>query len=398
MNIILAAIDWPWLFSGLLASLLLALISAQRIKGARVGRQSVYQDAELKILHGKLEENRFNLESIVASMDEGLLIADQKHVIHLANRSLCDMFQIAGDPVGQTVLEAVRVASVEHELREVIRTTKRQTADITVMHPGQRPRYFAVNSVPGRTNAGVVMVFHDVTRIHELEEIRREFVANVSHELRTPLAIFQGFVETLLDQPEMEGEERRDIYETLDRHSKRLNAIVEDLLTLARIDSRRDALNRVKLDPVIVVETLMADWKIQAVEAGIALHSEVEKDLPPLVADELRLAQVLNNLMDNALKYNHRGGNVFINARRDADAVVLSVRDDGPGIARQDLPRIFERFYRVDKGRGRDAGGTGLGLSIVKNIATLHGGEAFAESTPGSGTKISVRIPPPCPT
>lgn len=395
LKIIFAATELSWLVSALLALGLIVVFLLKKKANAGVGRQLSDRDSELRVLRGKLEENRFNLECIVSSMDEGLLIADRRHVIRLVNRSLRNMFQIPGDPVGQTVLETLREASVEQQLRDVIRTGQRQSADITVMQPGQRPRYLEVNAVPGREDDGVVMVFHDVTRIRELEEIRREFVANVSHELRTPLAIFQGYVETLIDNPEMEQSERADIYETLERHSKRLNAIVEDLLMLARIDSGRDVLNRVTLNPSAVVETLIADWQPRAREAGITLRSEVESDLPSLVADELRLGQVLNNLVDNALKYSHRGGSVLISVRRKGDAVMLSVQDNGPGISRQDLPRIFDRFYRVDKGRGRDAGGTGLGLSIVKNIATLHGGEVFAESMPGEGTTIRVCIPPP---
>jgi two-component system phosphate regulon sensor histidine kinase PhoR len=239
----------------------------------------------------------------------------------------------------------------------------------------------------------VVAIFRDITRLKQLEEMRREFVANVSHELRTPLSIFQGYLETLLDAPDLDREERIPVLEVMRKHSQRLNALVEDLLTLARLESRGAQPMRSPLTIEPMLREVAADWARAASQKKVTLAVECAPGLPLLHADESQLAQVFNNLVENALKYTSAGGHVSLRATPTAEAVELRVTDTGAGIPAEDLPHIFERFYRADKARSREHGGTGLGLSIVKHIVLAHGGTVEAESTVGEGTMIVLRFP-----
>jgi two-component system phosphate regulon sensor histidine kinase PhoR len=223
--------------------------------------------------------------------------------------------------------------------------------------------------------------------------VRREFVSNVSHELRTPLAIFQGYLENLLENPDLPRAELAEVLGILQRHSTRLNLLVEDLLILARLESRSDALKLEAINAADFLRQIAADWKLRSGEKKITLRVEVAPELTTFCADRFRMEQVFNNLIDNAIKYSERGDEVVLIARKTAEEIQLSVEDNGPGVSSSDLPHIFERFYRVDKARSRSQGGTGLGLSIVKHIAQLHGGCVGAESTYGKGTRITVRLP-----
>jgi two-component system phosphate regulon sensor histidine kinase PhoR len=258
------------------------------------------------------------------------------------------------------------------------------------------PRQIYVHAVPLRDSSGqlaVLAIFRDITRLKQLEEVRREFVANVSHELRTPLSIFHGYVETLLDNPSMPRKEISGIFQVLDRHSQRLNALVEDLLVLARLESRREVIRFENVDLHESINAIAMDWAVKMAAKGVTLDVTVAADVPVIRADPLRLDQIFSNLLDNALKYTPAGGCIAIQAACEGDQVVLCVEDNGAGIPPQDLPHIFERFYRADKARSREMGGTGLGLSIVKHIAQAHGGSAEAQSTLGKGAAIIVKLP-----
>jgi two-component system phosphate regulon sensor histidine kinase PhoR len=239
----------------------------------------------------------------------------------------------------------------------------------------------------------MVTVFHDITRLRQLEDLRRDFVANLSHELRTPLSIFHGYVENLIDTPGMARKERVAIYEVMQKHSRRLNALLEDLLTLARLEARNEKLEIEAVPLPSFLQQFGREWAGRAQKKQITLSIDAEGDLPPLAADGFRLEQILGNLLDNAIKYTPEGGRVAISARLDGDAVEIRVEDSGIGIPLSDLQHIFERFYRVEKARTREKGGTGLGLSIVKHIMALHGGTVEARSNVGKGTAIILRFP-----
>jgi two-component system phosphate regulon sensor histidine kinase PhoR len=261
---------------------------------------------------------------------------------------------------------------------------------------GKPPRDIALNAVPVRDTTGrpsVLAIFRDVSRLKQLEQVRREFVANVSHELRTPLSIFHGYVENLLDNPDIPKEDLTSILGILKRHSARLNALLEDLLSIARLEARTEIFTPEPIELPPFIERVAQDWSARLAAKGVSLKVELPEDLPRLTADPLRLEQVVGNLMENALKYTPSGGSISVCARVEGREFVLCVSDTGAGILPQDLPHIFERFYRAEKSRTRDHGGTGLGLSIVKHIVQTHGGTATAESQYGKGTSIILRFP-----
>jgi two-component system phosphate regulon sensor histidine kinase PhoR len=223
--------------------------------------------------------------------------------------------------------------------------------------------------------------------------MRRDFVANVSHELRTPLSILRGYIETLLDDPKMSRSATARILEVMEQHSKRLGLLANDLLTLAQLESGSSRLHVSEIDLTQFFAGLIRDWKKEFLTKDLKAIFDIAGNVPLLRADEARLREVFDNLLDNAVKYSSKKGEVRLQAARRGDETVLSVSDDGIGISQEDLPRIFERFYRADKARSRELGGTGLGLSIVKHIAQLHGGRVEAESELGRGTTIRVVLP-----
>jgi two-component system, OmpR family, phosphate regulon sensor histidine kinase PhoR len=240
---------------------------------------------------------------------------------------------------------------------------------------------------------GALAMFRDVTRLTQLEQVRREFVANVSHELRTPLAIFQGYVENLVDHPDAPLDDRTATYAVLEKHSKRLNALVEDLLILARLEARQGQMKREPVDISAILMETARDWTLRTEQKGVGLRTDIAPNLPSIHADRLRLEQVFNNLLENALKYTPSGSNITLGATAHDSVMECWVKDTGQGILSTDLPHIFERFYRADRARSRELGGTGLGLSIVKHIVQAHGGTVEAESTFGRGTTIRLRLP-----
>jgi two-component system phosphate regulon sensor histidine kinase PhoR len=240
---------------------------------------------------------------------------------------------------------------------------------------------------------GAVVLFHDITQLKQFDKIRSDFVANVSHELRTPLSILRGYIETLLDNPRTSREELSRILEVMARHSKRLGRLVNDLLSLAQIESSNTNL---QISPVRVPElfnNVIRDWKEKLAKKNLKVIVNLPPDTPAIRADEARLQEVLYNLLENAVKYSRESGEIRLHAASRGREIVLSVSDNGIGIGKDDLPRIFERFYRADKARSSELGGTGLGLSIVKHIAQLHGGHVEAHSEVGRGTTIRVLLP-----
>lgn len=346
-------------------------------------------------------EERFNLHAILTSMAEGVMVVDERHIIRLVNDELVKLFNLAQDPVHRSVLEALREADVEWIVRDVIQTGKPLTreASLLTLNTEGKATQVELSAQPilteaGRVN-GAVVVFHDISHLKQLEGVRREFVSNVSHELRTPLSIFRGYLETIIDNPDLPPSEIRRIMETMRRHSDRLNALVEDLLMLTRLESKKVSLNPVELKLTDFVAQVLRDYKskLDAEQAEVVVT--ISSALPALHADPLRLGQVFFNLLDNAIVYSKTPKRIEISAEQEGREVIIRVRDNGIGIPPADLPRIFERFYRVDKARSREKGGTGLGLSIVKHIAQQHGGSVHAESAFGEWTQITLRLPLP---
>ena len=350
-------------------------------------------------LQQEIRHSEANLQTVLASMEEGVMVVDAQHVLQQTNPSFRKFFELKNDPRGQTILRALRETEVEEMVTVALATDEMQAREVSFN--GTKPaRHFSVNAVPIRDDEGrpgVVAIFRDVSRLRQLEEVRREFVANVSHELRTPLSIFHGYVENLLDDPGMPAKAQREIFDILRKHSLRLNALLEDLLILARLESRHDTLRPEPLQLAEFVASVSGDWASGIAKKGIELVTAIPADLPTLNADPMRLEQVFNNLLENATKYTEKGGRIVIDAAVVENSVEVRVEDSGIGIPPSDLTHIFERFYRADKARTRGQGGTGLGLSIVKHIIQTHGGTVKASSTYGKGTAIIFRLPLPPP-
>lgn len=346
-----------------------------------------------------LAEEKFNLHAILTSMVEGVLVVDERHIIRLANDELSKLFNLQQNPVHRSVLEALREADVELIVRDALQSGQPIVREVTLntLNAEKKSLQVELSAMPihsetGRVN-GAVVVFHDVSKVKQLESVRREFVSNVSHELRTPLSIFRGYLETLMDNPDLPPQETSRILDTMRRHSDRLNALVEDLLMLTRMESKKVTIQPVEMKLDLFVAQVLRDYKskLENEQAEVIVH--IPPDLPRFMADPLRLGQVLFNLLDNAITYSKPPKKIIITAEVSGKELALSVRDNGIGIPPADLPRIFERFYRVDKARSREKGGTGLGLSIVKHIAQLHGGTVTAESDFGNWTQITLRLP-----
>jgi two-component system phosphate regulon sensor histidine kinase PhoR len=332
-------------------------------------------------------------DALFDSMIEGVLVLDEKNHVRFANQTFAQMFMTSGVLRGRALLEAVRL----HEVADIVERTRGEgrVVDDELKLPGEPERWLQINAAAlvstDRRKLGTILVFHDLTRLKQLERTREEFVANVSHELRTPLSLIKGYVETLLDGARNNPEVADRFLKIIERNTQRLDLLIQDLLTISALESGRMRLElqRVELRPL--VEKVFSDLQAQAENKNVMLVNE----LPELAAnaDANRLDQVLANLVDNAIKYGRAEGSVRVGGKTHDGRLEIFVQDDGAGIPAEAIDRVFERFYRVDKARSRDQGGTGLGLSIVKHIVQAHGGRAWATSEPGKGTTFYFTLP-----
>jgi two-component system phosphate regulon sensor histidine kinase PhoR len=348
-------------------------------------------------LEKRVRESESSAQTILGAMPDGLAVVDERRTVQLMNPELRRIFGLSDKVTGGTLLELVHNAAVDRLAVEAIRVQEPQRDSIELSRGGSEPRELEVTAVPFGENSpdtkGAVILFRDVTHFRKVEKMRRDFVANVSHELRTPLSIFRGYLETLIDDPHQPPGELLRILEVMERHSNRLNALVEDVLSLARLESPGVELTLSDVDLPELLHSIMRDWEKRLAAKQLKSHLNFPGNLPRLRADETRLQELIYNLLDNAVKYSKPGGTVFLRAESAGDSVRISVADQGIGIPENDLPRVFERFYRADKSRSSEHPGTGLGLSIVKHIAQLHSGSVEAESELGKGTTISVVLP-----
>jgi two-component system phosphate regulon sensor histidine kinase PhoR len=363
---------------------------------AEVTRNLEKVGTRLEEIQRQQQEEDFNLNVLLANMVEGVMVVDQRHVVRLVNDELLEHFNLKQSPLGRTVLESLREARVEMIVRETIQGGRSQQREVT-LESTEAIRNFVISAVPIRAKdneiRGAVIVFHDITRLKQLEVVRQEFVANVSHELRTPLAIFRGYLETLADNPGLSREETKPMIEAMRRHSNRLNALVEDLLSLTRLEAKQVQADysAVRLDAFF--RQLVQDWEKKPDSGEVEFEHRAADDLPPLKVDTLRFEQIMLNLLENAVAYSKPPRKIILSAEAHGDHMEIRVADNGIGIPPADLPRVFERFYRVDKARSRASGGTGLGLAIVQQIVQAHRGAVHAESEVGKGTSIVIRLP-----
>src|SRR5262245_5387862 len=332
-----------------------------------------------------ITDEKEKIDSILRCMIEGVLVLDPKGQVLVINNQAKSMFHVLEDREvhGVSVLELSRHPEIRNILNEVLKlnfTSESYSKEIEL----DDARWFRINAAPLRNTLGMplgsIMVFHDITDIKRLETMRADFVANVSHELRTPLPAIRGYVETLLHMPPDNAEDRRQFLTIIDRNYERLGRLTEDLLTLSDLESGNIQLVLQPLDVRHVIHRVLEVFWDRASKKNISLTQQVAPGLPSLLGDSDRLQQLFINLVDNAIKYTPPGGAVTLVAKASpsngvTNHIEISVSDTGPGIPEKDLPRLTERFYRVDKARSRDLGGTGLGLAIVKHIVQAHKGE-----------------------
>ncbi|MDQ5978948.1 MAG: two-component system, OmpR family, phosphate regulon sensor histidine kinase PhoR [Verrucomicrobiota bacterium] len=338
------------------------------------------------------------LEATLGNLREAVLIVDGANYIHLANRALREIFPGARDLVNLRLELIVRSGP----FLEYVRATRegkvlpREEFEII---DGDHTLWIEASGAPIPSPDGksqwALFVIHDMTNQRKLERVRRDFVANASHELRTPLSIIKGYIETLVDGHQtMELADRDKFLKTIQRHSERLKSIIDDLLALSRLESATPGLKFAPLSLNSYFGELADEYRNRPQAADHTVTVNVPASIGLIEADGEKLAHVFGNLVENALKYTPKGSTIELGAAGANDTEIECwVKDDGPGIPAADLPHIFERFYRVEKGRSRETGGTGLGLSIVKHIVQLHGGTVWAESGEGGGLAMRLRLP-----
>jgi two-component system phosphate regulon sensor histidine kinase PhoR len=347
---------------------------------------------DLKTSLARLEHERDQLAAILETIVEGVLVTGPDGRVALTNQALRAMAGTSGAVVGKTPLEVIRNAELAELIDEVARTRAVRTIELDFS--GITPRRLRVSAAPlsGTPEPGVVAVFTDLTELRRLESVRRDFVANVSHELRTPIAAVLAATETLESGALEDNAQARSFVEIIGRHGQRLKDLVEDLLALSHIESHKLELAPEPIDLEEVLSHVVELHSAAAFRHETRLElTTPSKDLS-VVADRRALEQVLSNLMDNAVKY-APGSTIRLRVGVEADEIAFSVDDTGPGIGPQHLSRLFERFYRVDKGRSREVGGTGLGLSIVKHLTEAMGGHVSVSSTVGKGSTFKVCLP-----
>lgn len=388
--------------------LAMARIASQIGKGEFAGKASVSGNDAVGELAGMMnvmsariasqvetlaaEKNRLN--AILLGMGEGLMVADANGSINFVNPAFRDLFSLHDEVEGKPLSTITRLPALHEAFREVIETKNERVGEFCF--PLHVDRILQTHWFPLLTDGEiqrVVAVFHDISDLKRLEKVRRDFVANVSHELRTPVTIIKGYAETLLSGASKIDPQRADRFiGIINTNAERLASLINDLLTLSELESRNLEMKRAPFPIGGIVRRAYQLLEDKARSKAITIDLNNFEEMPPVMADPGRLEQVLVNLLDNAIKYTQEQGSIMISAVDTEDMVRVSVADTGVGIPPQDLPRIFERFYRVDTARSREQGGTGLGLAIVKHIIQIHGGDIVVESTPGKGSTFTFTL------
>jgi two-component system phosphate regulon sensor histidine kinase PhoR len=351
-------------------------------------------DATVQQLAQRLQEltrDRARMQAILTGMVEGVLVVDRQGRLQLANGAVQEMLSVDPASVGRSYLEVIRHPDIAAQLGAALRGQPLDGTELALTRDPGRTFVARATAVAGDGGGGAVLVLHEITHLRRADQIRRDFVANVSHELRTPLTAIRGYVEALLEGPE-EPDEIRRFLEIINRHSARMERLVQDLLRLARLDAKQETLDRAPCDIVQLYDGVIADLAPAIADRGQTVDADVPPDLGPVLADPAKLHDVIRNLLENAVNYSPAGVRIRLSAERREAATVLTVTDSGPGIPAEDLTRVFERFYRVDKARSRP-GGTGLGLAIVRHLVELHGGSVSAANSPSGGAVFTIELP-----
>jgi two-component system phosphate regulon sensor histidine kinase PhoR len=341
-----------------------------------------------------LRDERNLSAAILGSMVEGVAVVDATNRVVFSNPGFSEILGLDVPPkIGSALVESVRQTELIEAVRNVLRGEPAVHAEIVT--GTVRQRFFAATAtaVRGGEKSGAVLVLHDITDLRKLERVRRDFVANVSHEFKTPLTAIQGFAETLLAGAIDDPQNRLRFLEIILEHSRRLARLTDDLLKLSKMDADRLELEIRRLSVSQFVESCIETTQRPAAEKDLRISVNLQQPLPDIAADRRRLAEVLQNLLDNAMQYTPAGGQIMVSASANGTEVIFTVSDTGIGIPQADQFRIFERFYRVDVARSREVGGTGLGLSIAKHLVEVHGGRIWVESEVGHGSQFHFTVP-----
>jgi two-component system phosphate regulon sensor histidine kinase PhoR len=337
--------------------------------------------------------NAEDITAILNAMVEGVMLVNGSGRVVLANPAAREMFHWPWPVEGRHYLEVVRQPDIAAQFAAALANEARPAAEIELERDTRRIYTAHAMPMPTERGGGAVLVLHDITELKQADKVRRDFVANVSHELRTPLTAIRGYIEALSDIGVPPGAESKRFIDIIARHAARMERLVHDLLRLARLDAGQEPLARTRLplDSVISgVETEMHD-------ALARKHQTIARDFGAdaewVDADPAKIHDILRNLVENASNYGPDQSTIEIRSRRQGGAIAVTVSDRGPGIPDEDLPRIFERFYRADRSRSTDPGGTGLGLAIVKHLVELHGGHAVARHRDGGGAEVTFTLP-----
>jgi two-component system phosphate regulon sensor histidine kinase PhoR len=374
-----------------------------RVRG-RVARLSRLLDQvapQLETRIARLEQDRQQLRAVLSGMAEGVLAIDARRRLIFANASAEQLFGLDASSVGRLVPELIRSPQVQGSIEATLGSAEPHQGEIVLtsreVSLRVQARVLAVHGtpLPGSPPPGAVLVFHDITELRRLERIRQDFVANVSHELKTPLASIKAYTETLLDWALQDENVNVRFLKRIEEQADRLNQLILDLLSLARLESGQEVFEHRPLALAPMVNSCIESHRGRAEARGLHLSLDLGPldDETLIMADEEALREILDNLIDNAIKYTPEGGSVSVACRFEGEMVALEVADTGIGIPRDDLPRVFERFYRVDKARSRELGGTGLGLSIVKHLVQSLGGQVTVDSRLGAGSQFTVALP-----
>jgi two-component system phosphate regulon sensor histidine kinase PhoR len=340
-------------------------------------------------------EEKSKLMTAFTSMNEGVLILNEQGLIEFSSPVLSNMLAVEyGDVSGKTLMEAFRSIDLQKAFQEFKEKRVTVWREIVLGNVEKVFMSISISAVHGNLDEEKTMiVFHDVTRLKKLEQIKMEFVANVTHEIKTPLTAIIGYLETIKSGAVSSEEETKKFIDIILKQSQRLNRLVEDLLTISNIEMKETKLHFENVSLNMAVENVISLVEPKARLKNITIRNEVGDSLAPVSADRDRLAQIFVNVLDNAVKFTPEGGSVVIEAKESESNVIVSVTDTGIGVPADEVHRLGERFYRVDKSRSRELGGTGLGLSIVKHLMIAHGGKMEIESRLRHGTKVSLFFP-----
>jgi two-component system phosphate regulon sensor histidine kinase PhoR len=336
-------------------------------------------------------QDKAQLLTIIASMSEGLIAIDHHQRILLVNRAATQLMNLQlGELRGRLLWEVMPLDEVLKGVSDVLLTG--QDRKFRIGPIDTRHLEITICRLPAM-QGGVTILAYDITEATQYQELRKEFVANVSHELRTPLTVIKGFIETLVDGAVDDKVRAKQYLETVGRHTEQLTNLVNDLLDLSRLDAAAPLAKREPVDVNAAAKKVAELMLPAAQKKRQTLHLDLTEPLPPIMGDADYLHRALFNLIDNAVKYTREGGEIRLSTATSDGVVTIEVADNGIGIPQEDQPRIFERFYRVDRSRSREMGGTGLGLSIVKHVVQSHGGTIDVESELGAGSRFSMRLP-----